>query len=78
MEINLEEGDILLLYTDGVNEASEIRGEEFGTDRLNEILASTSNLGAKKVIKAIENEVISFSGDVPQNDDITLIEVEKI
>ena len=78
MELNLEEGDILLLYTDGVNEASDIRGEEFGTDRLNEILANTSNLGAEKVIKAIENEVISFSGDVPQNDDITLIAVEKI
>ena len=78
MELNLEEGDILLLYTDGVNEASDIRGEEFGTDRLNEILANTSNLGAEKVIKAIENEVISFSGDVPQNDDITLIALEKI
>ena len=78
MELKVEKGDILLLYTDGVNEASDIRGEEFGTDRLNKTLANTSGLGAEKVVKAIQNEVISFSGDVPQNDDITLIAVEKI
>ena len=78
MELKVEKGDILLLYTDGVNEASDIRGEEFGTDRLNQTLANTSGLGAEKVVKAIQNEVISFSGDVPQNDDITLIAVEKI
>ena len=78
IELNLVKGDLLLLYTDGINEASDIRGEEFGTTRLHETLADSYNLGAENIVKKIKDEVLSFSGEVPQNDDITLIAVEKI
>ena len=76
-EIDLNTGDILLLYTDGVNEASDIRGEEFGIQRLHEALINTAPKGAQNVISEIRESVNVFAGNVAQNDDITLIAIEK-
>jgi sigma-B regulation protein RsbU (phosphoserine phosphatase) len=78
IDLEMSQGDILLLYTDGVNEASDVRGEEFGTGRLYETLTYTSSLGSKEVVKGIQEKVTKFAGNVPQNDDITLIAIEKI
>lgn len=75
--IELAHGDMLLLYTDGVNEASDVRGEEFGLDRLHSILVSSAPRGAEEVVAEIQNAVERFAGNVPQNDDITLIAIEK-
>jgi sigma-B regulation protein RsbU (phosphoserine phosphatase) len=75
--IHLKKGDILLLYTDGVNEASDIRGEEFGIQRLHKTLISASPKGARNVITEIQESVNVFASNVAQNDDITLIAIEK-
>ena len=76
-DIHLDTGDILLLYTDGVNEASDIRGEEFGIQRLHKTLISAAPKGAQNVIGEIQESVHQFASNVPQNDDITLIAIEK-
>ena len=78
VELEMNQGDFLLLYTDGVNEASDIRGEEFGTKRLYETLINTSMLGSKEVVEGIQEKVTKFAGNVPQNDDITLIAINRI
>ncbi|MBA72789.1 MAG: GAF domain-containing SpoIIE family protein phosphatase [Verrucomicrobiota bacterium] len=75
--IHLDTGDILLLYTDGVNEASDIRGEEFGLQRLHKTLISAAPKGADNLISEIQQSVNKFASNVPQNDDITLIAIEK-
>ncbi|MFL2451792.1 MAG: SpoIIE family protein phosphatase [Verrucomicrobiales bacterium] len=78
IELEMNQGDFLLLYTDGVNEASDIRGEEFGTERLYKTLINTSMLGSKEVVEGIQEKVTKFAGNVPQNDDITLIAIKRI
>ena len=70
-------GDLLLLYTDGANEALDIHGDEFGLDRVIEILRTRAPEGAAAVIEAISSAVTSFVGEHPQSDDITLIAIEK-
>ena len=73
----LAPGDSLLLYTDGVNEALDAAGEEFGMDRLLEIFRTQSAKTAAGLVESITAEIQEFAGKAPQNDDITLIAIQK-
>ena len=73
----LSRGDVLLLHTDGVNEATDANGEEFGLERLRTTLQAAAPRGAQAVVDDLEAAVKAFVGEVPQNDDITLIAIEK-
>lgn len=72
-KIALERGDMVVFYTDGVTEAQNESGSQFGEDRLFEIISKNHGLSAKDLTEKIEEEVLSFSGDAPQFDDITLM-----
>jgi sigma-B regulation protein RsbU (phosphoserine phosphatase) len=74
---NMESGDCLLLYTDGVSEAVNPDGDEFGLDRLTETFRTAAPGGATAVLDAFHHSVKDFSGSQPQHDDITLIVVQK-
>jgi serine phosphatase RsbU (regulator of sigma subunit)/catechol 2,3-dioxygenase-like lactoylglutathione lyase family enzyme len=65
-------GDTLVLYTDGVTEASNDLGEEFGEQRLIEVVRRTSELSPAASLNAVLREVEQFS-QREQQDDITLI-----
>jgi serine phosphatase RsbU (regulator of sigma subunit) len=65
-------GDTLALYTDGVTESLDHRGEEFGEERLLEVLETNRDLCANELTSAIVSEVQRFSSN-KQYDDITLI-----
>lgn len=73
----MESGDCLLLYTDGVNEAVNAEGDEFGLQRLTETFRQAAPGGAQAVVDAFMRAVKDFAGSLPQHDDITLIVVEK-
>jgi sigma-B regulation protein RsbU (phosphoserine phosphatase) len=73
----MESGDCLLLYTDGVNEAVNGEGDEFGMDRLVETFRASAGKGVKAVVEAFQREVQAFAGAQPQSDDITIIAVRK-
>ena len=75
--LTLAVGDVLLLYTDGVNEAVDLHGDEFGMDALRKVLERSAGLTASEIVDAVREAVQKFSGDVPQNDDITLIAIKK-
>src|SRR5213594_1878251 len=75
--IPLERGDCLVLYTDGVTEALNTEGDEFGLDRMMESVRASANDGAQAIVKEITQEVRDFTGSAPQNDDITLIAIRK-
>ena len=68
----MQEGDILVLYTDGVIEAFDDTGEEFGEERLIDTLCSYRSLSAPLIAKAIVDQVTKFGGH-EQYDDITVV-----
>ncbi len=70
-ERNLRMGDTLLIYTDGVTEAFNAAGEEFGEPRLIDALRRYRDLPPPAVISALVDEVRRFSAQ-EQHDDITL------
>jgi sigma-B regulation protein RsbU (phosphoserine phosphatase) len=71
--ILLNAGDILLLYTDGVTEASAVDGELFGMERLGRILAESHEEPLQLIIELIYREVISFSDGRPLADDVSIV-----
>lgn len=72
-EVELAAGDTLVLYTDGITEAENVDGEEFGASRLLDTLGSHSHLPAVLLLQAVVGAVQQFSGGSEQQDDITLV-----
>ncbi len=75
--LRLEAGDTLLLYTDGVVERENKEGDEYGIERLRQILSTLCQRPAKEVIDAITADLSEFSEGKEQGDDITLIAITK-
>ncbi len=73
----MEVGDCLLLYTDGVNEALDGKGLEFGEKRIYKNLAAHAPNGPEAVIDHLIQDVEKFLGGRRSHDDITLIAVQK-
>jgi sigma-B regulation protein RsbU (phosphoserine phosphatase) len=65
-------GDVLVIYTDGVTEAPNQAGEEFGESRLSRIVCAHPQLPVKEMLSMILDEVQQFSG-ASQADDLTLV-----
>jgi len=77
LSVPLERDDCLVLYTDGVTEALDVNGNEFGPERMIRSLRASANEGAQGVIDRLTADVRAFAGGHPQHDDITLIVVRK-
>src|SRR5437762_4680330 len=75
--LSLNRDDCLLLYTDGVTEALDVNGDEFGPERMMECVRASAPEGAPAMISRLIDELRSFVGSQPQNDDITLIAIRK-
>ena len=75
--IRLDPGDLMFLYTDGVTEAMNEEGEEFGVERLQEVFASKPPSSTKEANEAVFSAVSDFAGDTPQSDDITCLAVSR-
>jgi serine phosphatase RsbU (regulator of sigma subunit) len=71
--IQMKPGDLLLAYTDGVTEAFNTDGDEFGEERLRQIVASSSHLPAGELTEKIIESVSQWCADTPQYDDLTLV-----
>lgn len=72
--IKLEPGDLLLAYTDGVPDALNAEGHEYGRSRLDEVVCQ-SGAGAKACLEHVEADLKEFIGEERQTDDITLLVV---
>jgi len=75
--VPLERDDCLILYTDGVTEALNTDEDEFGLDRMIQSVRASATDGAQTIVKRIIEDVRTFTGSVPQNDDITVIAIRK-
>jgi sigma-B regulation protein RsbU (phosphoserine phosphatase) len=72
-QTQLEPGDLLVCYTDGVIEARNTADEEFGKERLIEFLRHRRGSTAREVVRAVTGELKKFTRGAPQHDDITLL-----
>src|SRR5713101_6762917 len=75
--IRLERDDCLVLYTDGVTEALDTDGNEFGVERTIQSVRASADNGAQAIIARLIDDLRNFVGSQPQNDDITLISIRK-
>jgi serine phosphatase RsbU (regulator of sigma subunit) len=71
-QVNLQPGDLLVICTDGVTEAPNSQGEEYGEARLSEVIHANHGLPVNELLAVIQASVQKFSGPT-QADDITLI-----
>ena len=71
--VQLHSGDILLAYTDGIVESVNEYGEEFGEQRLINLVGANPNLSAEQLQKAIVDEVLDWAFEEERDDDMTLI-----
>ena len=71
-------GDLVVLYTDGVTEARNPRGEEFGRERLASALAGTRPASAREAAELCFAALERFRSGTPSNDDVTLLVLRRI
>jgi len=75
--VPLECNDCILLYTDGITEALDNEGNEFGLERTIASVQSSAKEGAQAMVTRLIDDLRNFVGSTPQNDDITLIAIRK-
>lgn len=75
VEVQLNRGDLVLLYTDGVIEAMDQASAEYGRDRLIGRLRRRAHSGAEPVIRDILQDIHQFTLGIPQHDDITMLAI---
>src|SRR5437764_4555847 len=71
-------GDVLVVYSDGVSEAVNPNGEEFGATRLDEVVARTLDTSASAIRDRVESALTKFCQCTPAADDITLVIVKRL
>ena len=74
-EIQIEPGDRIFLYTDGVTEATNLKNELFGEKRLEEFLNNNLNLNVEETINRLKKDIDKFTKGAEQFDDITMLEL---
>ena len=75
-DLQLNPGDKLFVYTDGVPEATDGSGEMFGTDRMITALRSCADNTPEEILQGVKSAVDSFVGDAEQFDDLTMMCLE--
>jgi sigma-B regulation protein RsbU (phosphoserine phosphatase) len=76
--VEIEEGDVLALYTDGVTEAENTEGEEYGPERLESLVREGASESALGLLERIVGDVARFAAGMPQGDDITAMVVKRL
>lgn len=69
----LQKGDVVVIFTDGVTEALDIHGQEFGEERLIELVKSHCRADASLILERIVQEVQAFARGAAQHDDVTAL-----
>ena len=75
--IRLREDDMLVLYTDGVTEAMNIKRELYRDERFLEAVRNNSHFEVSEFIKAVRDDIKNFTQNYPQNDDITYVAIKE-
>jgi len=73
----IEQDDLILLYTDCLNESKNEAGEYFGKDRIKSSLKKTNSSKAGDILETVLNDFYDFIGNQPLKDDLTIIVIKK-
>jgi sigma-B regulation protein RsbU (phosphoserine phosphatase) len=76
--VDLSSGDVLVMYTDGVVEARNERDEEFGLERLKEVVSASADRRAHEIVHAITTAVDEYSVEVGGPEDDLTVSVIKV
>jgi sigma-B regulation protein RsbU (phosphoserine phosphatase) len=76
-ELPLSPGDVVVLYTDGITEAEDIHGEQYGIERLCEVVRRAHERAAAEIKQAIIDDVMRFIGAQKVFDDITTVVIKR-
>ena len=76
--VTLEEGDALVMFTDGVPEAEDKDHNQFGQERLKETLSTLQGAASREIVEKITANVKDFAGEATQFDDITQLVIKRI
>ncbi|MCU0345126.1 MAG: PP2C family protein-serine/threonine phosphatase [Ignavibacterium sp.] len=76
-EVLFDKGSTLIVFTDGITEAMNAKEEEYGDNRLEDLIERNSKLNSKELIIEILDDVKNHSAGVPQFDDITLMVIKR-
>jgi serine phosphatase RsbU (regulator of sigma subunit) len=71
--VQFKAGDFLAMYTDGITEAVDTDDNQFGVDRLQQVLVLSRQNSSAEIVAALERAIELFTGGSPPNDDITLV-----
>ena len=77
MDFDFAPGDLAVITTDGFFEAAAPDGEDFGTERMKDLLRTHRDRSAAEMIAVLYEEVTKFVGDQPQADDLTAVIIKK-
>ena len=72
-EMDLPRDSMILLYTDGLNEAENRKQEQYGEERIIQLMNSHASLGARDIIEALKVDANQFRDGAEQNDDLTML-----
>lgn len=76
--LKIDTGDVLVIATDGFNEAQDAHENLFGYDRLLELIETHADLSAADMVNLLFNEIATFRGKQPQYDDQTVIVIKGV
>ena len=71
--LKLEEGDVIIMYTDGITEMLNAGNHFYGEERLERLVKGVRKASSEKIMKIIVDDVNEFKGVAKQHDDMTLL-----
>lgn len=75
--VRMEPGDLLILYTDGVSEAFNAKLEEYGEGRMRDLFTGNPVESAEEAVDRLRSDLLAFTAEAPQSDDITILAIRK-
>lgn len=77
-KVEFKKGDVLVVFSDGIQDASDSEGNRFGAERIEECIRGRIDLSAREILSGVFDEVTKFVSDTPQFDDMTLLVMKRL
>jgi len=74
----LDLGDIVIMYTDGITEARDKQGIDYGIERLQALIRKNKHLDAQGIVDTLQESILTYSEGVPRHDDFTVIIIKRV